>query len=367
MDEKEEEEDQDQPSSDESGDEEQAASGTATGSHHRHPHEDPLFKREKRLAMNRESARARRRRKKIRMELMEQRVDGLNQRHDALLQEHQALQARVRHLETELVVANASTTSRAVSGGPVGGRALEPLPPGFLGMGMAGGAGGANNPLLSAREMPFPGGGGGAAAAGGGGMNANLDLRRLMEQEAALASAQQRQPQQQDQAAAMASMRRVGSEGGVPGGSSSLAGFGAGLDLSDPMMRRQFLQMQDLMQNPGRSSGHADMSTAGGMASGMGGRSLLMEEVNRLQMPNPFASLPGAGSAGSGVGAGGRSAASLSQANSLDPMNVSASPHHPITSASQPTCMFIVKHCMAKAQMTCVANLVVNCCFILFL
>ena len=60
------------------------------------------LKREKRLAMNRESARARRRRKKLRLDSLEHRTEGLSQRQHALVLENQSLKARVVQLEAEL-------------------------------------------------------------------------------------------------------------------------------------------------------------------------------------------------------------------------------------------------------------------------
>lgn len=63
------------------------------------------LKREKRLAMNRECARARRRRKKLRMELLENRVQELTQKNSRMQDANDALRNRVAQLEAELGVA----------------------------------------------------------------------------------------------------------------------------------------------------------------------------------------------------------------------------------------------------------------------
>ena len=60
------------------------------------------LKREKRLAMNRECARARRRRKKLRMEMLENRVQELTQKNSKIQDANDALRARVTQLEAEL-------------------------------------------------------------------------------------------------------------------------------------------------------------------------------------------------------------------------------------------------------------------------
>lgn len=66
------------------------------------------LKREKRLAMNRECARARRRRKKLRMELLDARVQELNQKNTRIQDENSALRARVMQLEAELGAAKST-------------------------------------------------------------------------------------------------------------------------------------------------------------------------------------------------------------------------------------------------------------------
>ena len=76
------------------------------------------LKREKRLAMNRESARARRRRKKIRLETLEQQAEDLNQRHHSLMLSNQQLKTRVAQLEGELAT---FSSTRAAAGVGVGG------------------------------------------------------------------------------------------------------------------------------------------------------------------------------------------------------------------------------------------------------
>jgi bZIP transcription factor len=60
------------------------------------------LKREKRLAQNRDCARARRRRKKVRMEMLENRVQALTQQNSTLQGDNEALLLRVAHLEGEL-------------------------------------------------------------------------------------------------------------------------------------------------------------------------------------------------------------------------------------------------------------------------
>jgi len=60
------------------------------------------FKREKRLAMNRECARARRSRKKLRMQTLEHRAQELTNANTRVEQANLALMAKVRQLEAEL-------------------------------------------------------------------------------------------------------------------------------------------------------------------------------------------------------------------------------------------------------------------------
>ena len=74
------------------------------------------LKREKRLAMNRECARVRRRRKKMRMELLEGRVQDLATANGRLLEEKKALVARVTALEVELNKAKAQQALRVSAG-----------------------------------------------------------------------------------------------------------------------------------------------------------------------------------------------------------------------------------------------------------
>ena len=92
--------------------------------------EQSRLKREKRLAMNRASARSRRKRKRDLMQALETRVLQLS-RHLAVLQEkHEGLQVYVGKLETELVQAHA-TLAGVLGGGaaPPPPLPVPPLPP----------------------------------------------------------------------------------------------------------------------------------------------------------------------------------------------------------------------------------------------
>jgi bZIP transcription factor len=73
------------------------------------PQRTKQIRKEKRLAMNRESARARRKRTKIRLETLEQRAEELSQRHHNLVLTNQGLKTRLAQLEAELTI----TTGRA--------------------------------------------------------------------------------------------------------------------------------------------------------------------------------------------------------------------------------------------------------------
>ncbi|CAB9504514.1 expressed unknown protein [Seminavis robusta] len=76
------------------------------------------LKREKRLAMNRECARARRRRKKVRMELLESRVQELTQKNGKIAEANDALRMRVAQLEAELGAAASGMAMGMSAGGP---------------------------------------------------------------------------------------------------------------------------------------------------------------------------------------------------------------------------------------------------------
>lgn len=197
------------------------------------------LKREKRLAMNRESARARRRRKKIRLETLEQQAEDLSQRHHTMVLTNQQLKTRVAQLETELATFGAN---RAVMGvGSVDPSSI--LGGGGLGAGVGlGGGSGQDVASLAA--------------------TANLGL-----------SVDQRAFQQQ------ASMARRG------GGAGALGGLG--MTGMDPEM--QYLQMQQQFLS---SSGGADSATAGGSGSSAAARLMALEDMQRR---NQLAALRGAG------------------------------------------------------------------------
>jgi len=107
------------------------ASGTGGGQYDRLE----FLKREKRLAMNRECARARRRRKKVRMEMLENRVAELNRTNQELEKANASLVTRATQLEAEIQRLKALQMQQsmvlAASGGGGGG----------LGMNMGGGFG----------------------------------------------------------------------------------------------------------------------------------------------------------------------------------------------------------------------------------
>lgn len=66
------------------------------------------LRREKRLAMNRESARARRKRKKVLLQTMEQQVAEMTKRNQQFQLTNESLTARVNELETELGIARST-------------------------------------------------------------------------------------------------------------------------------------------------------------------------------------------------------------------------------------------------------------------
>jgi bZIP transcription factor len=86
--------------SEEEGEEEKATEAPTKGGD-RYDRLERL-KREKRLAQNRDCARARRRRKKIRMDTLENRVQALTQQNVSLQGDNEALLVRVTQLEGEL-------------------------------------------------------------------------------------------------------------------------------------------------------------------------------------------------------------------------------------------------------------------------
>lgn len=88
------------------------------------------LRREKRLAMNRESARARRKRKKFLMESLESRVEEMNQRNQRLTRANETLRNQVNHLEAELSVSRSTiavlTQDRSGPSSTLLSRALNP-------------------------------------------------------------------------------------------------------------------------------------------------------------------------------------------------------------------------------------------------
>ena len=69
------------------------------------------LRRQKRLRLNRESARARRNRNKERMEVLEQEKNELMVRHQQILEANKALTARVQRLEADLAVCRSTISS----------------------------------------------------------------------------------------------------------------------------------------------------------------------------------------------------------------------------------------------------------------
>lgn len=84
---------------------------------------DSRHRREKRLAMNRESARARRKRKKVLIESLEEQVAGLTEQNRSLSAMVEALVGKVRQLESELAlsVLGRQPTLHGQGGGGGGG------------------------------------------------------------------------------------------------------------------------------------------------------------------------------------------------------------------------------------------------------
>jgi hypothetical protein len=100
--------------------------GTSAAAGAKAPGDSPgkhQHRREKRLAMNRESARARRKRKKLLIESLEGQVSSLTEQNSKLTATAEALVARVRQLESELAItASASRPAAAATSfmGPTG-------------------------------------------------------------------------------------------------------------------------------------------------------------------------------------------------------------------------------------------------------
>lgn len=89
------------------------------------------LRKEKRLAMNRESARQRRKRKKILIQSLEGQVSELTTQAEEFKASNDRLMARLRSVESELQIAN-STISYLLSSQPQGGRAASLPIPGTL-------------------------------------------------------------------------------------------------------------------------------------------------------------------------------------------------------------------------------------------
>ena len=82
--------------------------GISGGSRVKSMDELARMRREKRLAMNRESARVRRKRKKVMMETLQQQVADLTSRNQRYRMANEALTAQVHKLETELAFARST-------------------------------------------------------------------------------------------------------------------------------------------------------------------------------------------------------------------------------------------------------------------
>lgn len=155
------------------------------------------LKREKRLAMNRECARARRRRKKLRMELLENRVQELTQKNGRMQDTNEALRSRVAQLEAELGVAKSGMAMGLSS--PDGGMSSGP-PSSLLGARMGGLSAEATQAMiaekLSMQRRALAGFGGSSglgglqSMGGGGGSSDQATLRymQLMKAKSAAAS-----------------------------------------------------------------------------------------------------------------------------------------------------------------------------------
>ena len=121
------------------------------------------LRKQKRLAMNRESARNRRKKKKMRMESLEDQMERMMQANRTLSDTNAALKARVAMLETEL------RASRSMYGGGGGG--------GSLAGNMQGGGAGPLSMAMQLQHGGLPGGLGG----GFGGAN-DFQILQLRQQ-----------------------------------------------------------------------------------------------------------------------------------------------------------------------------------------
>jgi bZIP transcription factor len=144
------------------------------------------LKREKRLAMNRDCARARRRRKKHRMELLECRVQELTRQSVKMQEANNALKARAAQLEVELGIAR-SGMALGISAPDV-----MPTPSSFLAARMQGlSADAIAEKLNLQRRAALVGLGGATTGLGGlpgnggfhgaGAGNSNMDALRYMQ------------------------------------------------------------------------------------------------------------------------------------------------------------------------------------------
>ena len=138
------------------------------------------LKREKRLAMNRECARARRRRKKMRMEVLENRVQELTQKNGRICEANDALRARVAQLEAQL--------GGARPGMSLGVSAPDVSASSFMGARMSGFSPEANQAMMSEkldlqRRAAMVGLGGASTGLGRltGNQNGNLDTLRYIQ------------------------------------------------------------------------------------------------------------------------------------------------------------------------------------------
>lgn len=232
------------------------------------------LKREKRLAMNRESARARRRRKKIRLETLEQQAEDLSQKHHSLVMTNESLKSRVVNLENELATAGGSGRAAAAVG--------------------LGGSMDASS-ILGGGGLGRAAGGLGQGAAGLGGTSFAADHRQAAAAAAGLGGSFA------DQRASLAAMAGLGagsaaglgSSAAGLGGSSTFAGMGMGgmMPSSDPEM--QYLQMQQRLLS---SQTGATTDGSAGSGASAAARLIALEEMQRR---NQLAAARG------GIGSGG--------------------------------------------------------------
>lgn len=124
-------------------------------------------------AMNRECARARRRRKKLRLELLENRVQELSNKNTKLQEQNDGLRTRVLLLEQELFQTKSMLSMAAAANfGTAGAGGMAAMAAASMG-GMQ-----PNMQTQQGMQNGNGGGNGGAGAGGGGGMNAELLLQR---------------------------------------------------------------------------------------------------------------------------------------------------------------------------------------------